>query len=108
MAHIATDRLAAATWLLESGDTIQASRLLVWYESTENGWDSSYNWVTTGPAYLMRARVAEAQGNTRAAGDHYQQFLRRYDSPMPAQRHLVAEARAGLARVSGRNDSPDR
>jgi hypothetical protein len=56
----------------------------------------------------MRARVAEAQGNTRAAGDHYQQFLRRYDSPMPAQRHLVAEARAGLARVSGRNDSPDR
>jgi hypothetical protein len=107
MAHIATDRLAAATWLLEAGDTVQARRLLIWYESLQDEWDSSYNWVTTAPAYLMRARIDEAQGDTRAAADHYHQFLRRYDSPMPGQRHLVDEARAGLARVSGHQDLPN-
>jgi TolB-like protein/tetratricopeptide (TPR) repeat protein len=104
MAHIATDRLAAATWLLEAGDTAQAIRLLVWYESVEDGWESSFNYVTTAMAYLMRARIDEAQGDARSASDHYQQFLRRYDSPMPAQRHLVDEARAGLARVTGQQD----
>jgi serine/threonine-protein kinase len=107
MAHIATDRLAAATWLLEAGDTAQAKRLLVWYESLEDEWDSSYNWVTTALAYLMRARIDEAQGDTRAAADHYHQFLRRYDSPMPGQHHLVDEARAGLARVTGHQDPPN-
>jgi hypothetical protein len=104
MAHVATDRLAAATWLLEAGDTAQAARLLVYYESLQDDWDSSYNWVATAPAYLMRARIAEAQGDTRAAADHYHQFLRRYDSPMPGQRHLVDEARAGLARVTWHHD----
>jgi hypothetical protein len=106
MPNIATDRLAAATWLLESGDTTQASRLLVWYESTEYGWDYAYNWVTTGPAYLLRARIAEARHDTGSTRDCYQQFLRRYDSPMPVQRHLLDEGLAGLARVSGRNDPP--
>ena len=107
-ANVATDRLAAATWLLESGDTAQASRLLVYYESLQDDWDSAYNWVTTGPAYLMRARIAEAQGDTASAREHYDQFLRRYDAPMPGQRHLLDGARAGLARVSGRSDPPAR
>jgi hypothetical protein len=53
----------------------------------------------------MRARIEEAQGNTRSATEHYQQFLRRYDSPMPAQRHLVTEARGALARLTGLRDS---
>ena len=57
-------------------------------------------------AYLMLARIADAQGDTRSARDHYEQFLRRYDTPMPAQRHLVDEAHTALARLSGRQDPP--
>jgi hypothetical protein len=102
--NIATDRLAAATWLLEAGDSVQAASLLIWYESFQGGWDDSYNYVVAALAYLMRAQVEEAQGDAGSAREHYNQFLRRYDSPMPGQRHLVKEARAALIRLSGRND----
>jgi serine/threonine-protein kinase len=99
MPNLATDRLAAATWLLEAGDTAQATRLLIWYESFQDGWDGTYNDVVTGLAYLMRARIDEAQGDVRSAQMHYEYFLRRFDAPMPKQRHLVEEARTALARL---------
>jgi tetratricopeptide (TPR) repeat protein len=100
MPNIATDRLAAATWLLEAGDTAQAVRLLVWYESLQGGWDASYSHVTTALAYLLRARIEEAQGDAGSARTHYAYFLRRYDAPIPSQRHLVDEAQTALERLS--------
>jgi serine/threonine protein kinase/tetratricopeptide (TPR) repeat protein len=99
--NIAIQRLAAATWLLEAGDTTQAIRLLQWHEATVAGWAWSFTYAVTPLAYLMLARIEDAQGNARSAKDHYQQFLRRYDSPMPSQRHLVEEAKAALTQLSG-------
>jgi tetratricopeptide (TPR) repeat protein len=102
---VAIHRLAAATWLLEAGDTTQAARLLTWHETGWwFGWEWSHTLGVTALAYLMRARIEEAQGQRRAAMEHYQQFLRRYDAEMPAQRHLVDEARAALTRLEGRVD----
>jgi hypothetical protein len=64
----------------------------------------SFTHAVSALAYLMRARIEEAQGDIQSATDHYQQFLRRYDTPMPTQRHLVDDARAALARLAGRGD----
>jgi hypothetical protein len=105
MPNMGIHRIAAATWLLEAGDTAQAGRLLTWHEAPFGRWEGSFTYALTPLAYLMRARIEEAQGNTRSATEHYQQFLRRYDSPMPAQRHLVDEARGALARLAGLRDS---
>jgi tetratricopeptide (TPR) repeat protein len=102
--NIAIHRMAAALWLLEAGDTAQSARLLTWTEAQFTT-DPSFTHAVSPLAYLMRARIEEAQGNTRSATEHYQQFLRRYDSPMPAQRHLVEEARGALARLAGLRDS---
>jgi hypothetical protein len=99
MPNLATDRLAAATWLLEAGDTAQAIRLLVWYESLQRDWDATYSHVVAAFAFLMWARVEEAQGDVPAAKTHYEYFLRRFDAPMPGQRHLLEEARTALARL---------
>ena len=103
--NMAVHRVAAASWLLEAGDTAQAARLLTWSEAQlGGGWDVSFTHAVSALAYLMRARIEEAQGDIRSAADHYQQFLRRYDTPMPAQRHLVDEAHAALLRLSGGGD----
>jgi serine/threonine protein kinase len=98
---IGVHRIAAANWLLEAGDTAQASRLLIWHEAAIGGWEWSFTYALTPLAYLMLARIEESRGNVRLARTYYHQFLRRYDSPMTNQRHLVDEARAGLARLSG-------
>jgi len=104
--NIAVHRLAAATWLLEAGDTTQAARLLNWHEATDMwGVTGFFTYAVTPLAYLMLARIEEAQRRAGSARQHYHQFLRRYDSPMPGQRHLVEEARAALKRLSGR-DAP--
>ena len=88
------------------GDTAQGARLLTWTEAkSDGGLDVSFTHAVSPLAYLMRARIEEAQGDTRSATEHYQQFLRRYDTPMPAQRHLVDEARGALARLAGLRDS---
>jgi uncharacterized protein HemY len=96
--------LVAARWLLEDGDTAQAGRLLTWHEAESSLLESSFTYAVSPLAYLLLARIEDAQGDTRSASEHYQQFLRRYDMPMPAQRHLVDEARAALSRLSGRGD----
>jgi serine/threonine-protein kinase len=101
MPSVATDRLAAATWLLESGDTAQASRLLTWYESLQGGWDASYTHVVTPFAYLLRARIDAARGDTLSARTHYGYFLRRFDAPVTTQRYLVTEANTALAQLDG-------
>jgi serine/threonine-protein kinase len=102
--NIAIHRLAAATWLLEAGDTAQAARLLNWHEATVASWPWSFTYAVTPLAYLILGRIEESQHRTGAAREHYYQFVRRYDSPMPGQRHLVTEAQAALERLSGRND----
>ena len=96
------NRMAAATWLLQGGDTTDATRLLLWHESRI--WslpDHAADAVFAGPAYLELARVAEAQGQADLARRYYRQFLRRCDLPVPAQRHLVEEAKAALAKLGG-------
>ena len=102
---IAVNRLAAATWLLEAGDSAQAARLLLWHEAGGGGWEWSFTYATTALAYLMLARIEEARGDARLAITHYRQFLRRYDMPMPGQRHLVDEAQSALERLAGPSDA---
>ena len=57
-----------------------------------------------GLAELQRARIEDARGHPALAEAQYRQFLTRYDMPMPTNRHLVEEANAALARLSGRAD----
>ena len=104
--NIAAHRLSAATWLLEAGDTAQAKRLLIWHEARFFPWNWSF--VVRPLAYLMLARIEEAQGQGPQAKEHYEQFLRHYDSPMPDQQYLVNEARTARARLSGTNAAETR
>jgi tetratricopeptide (TPR) repeat protein len=103
---VSVQRLAAGTWLLEAGDTAQAARLLTWHEAAVGAWTASFSYAVTPLAYLTLARIEEAQGQANPATEHYQQFLRRYDSPMPGQRHLVHETQAALRRLSASGDEP--
>jgi hypothetical protein len=97
------DRMAAAQWLLAEGDTAQAIRLLGWHRSFPPLDDK----VPLAPlAFLIQGSAEDAQGDTAAARAHYQQFLARYDRPVPAHRHLVAQARAALARLGAAPAGP--
>jgi tetratricopeptide (TPR) repeat protein/TolB-like protein len=98
--HIAVQRLMAAEWLREDGQVEQARRLLVWQDSPMTGWPWTFGDAASGPTLLARARLEETQGHERAARYCYQQFLRRYDRPMPGQRQGVEEARTALAHLS--------
>jgi len=90
------DRMAAAGWLLAEGDTTQAIRLLAWH----GGFPPLDDKIPLSPlVYLLLAGIEDARSDTTAARRDYQQFLVRYDLPNPAQRHLVIEARAALARL---------
>jgi TolB-like protein len=96
---IAIHRLAAARWLAEEGDVNEAARLLTWHEAAQSGPYWAGTEVTAGLAYRELARIEEARGSTRLSRESYEQFLRRYDRPMPSQAHLVEEAKAALARL---------
>jgi hypothetical protein len=100
----AIDRLAGARWLVTVGDTTQAARLLCWVEPMGT---SPEDRVMAGLAYLERARIEDAQGRGQLAREHYEQFLRRYDMPVPAQRHLVEEAQAALHRLRSQSDEAE-
>ncbi len=50
---------------------------------------------------LQLARIEDARGRADDARRLYRDFLIWYDMPPPAHRHLVEEARAALARLSG-------
>jgi hypothetical protein len=90
------DRMAAAEWLLAEGDSAQATRLLSWHETFPPLDDKP---PLAPLALLLRANIADGQGNVDAARRDYQKFLGLYDMPPPAHRHLVVEARAALARL---------
>jgi tRNA A-37 threonylcarbamoyl transferase component Bud32/TolB-like protein len=93
--HFAVQRLAAAPWLLESGDVEQASRLLRWQDQP---WDGCMTCDALGGLnFLARARIEIARGDSTRAREYYQRLLRRYDRPMPTQVHLMEEAKAALA-----------
>ena len=97
------DRMAAAQWLLAEGDSVQAIRLLGWHRSFPPLDDK----IPLAPlAYLIQAGVEDASGDSVAARGHYQQFLARYDLPVPAHRHLVTQARAALARLGAAPTGP--
>jgi tRNA A-37 threonylcarbamoyl transferase component Bud32/tetratricopeptide (TPR) repeat protein len=102
-AHV-VNRLTAGRWLLEEGDTTGAAKLLMWHETflpIGARAANRANNVVAGLAYLERARIEEVLGRSELARDYYEQFLRRYDTPVEAHRHLVEEAGAALARLSG-------
>lgn len=94
------NRMAAATWLLQDGDTAEAARLLIWHESRV--WSvraHTADAVFAGLANLQLAHIEEARGRVDLARHYYQQFLRRYDLPVPAQRQMVDDARLALAKL---------
>ena len=66
----------------------------------------TFNDAVSGPSFLMRAQIEVALGDSGRAREYYRQFLRRYDRPMAAQVHLVNEARAAFAGLSGVSDQP--
>ena len=81
-----------------SGRWRQALPLLQWHQTFPLFDDK----LPLAPlAFLLSARIEDARGDTAAARRNYEEFLHRFDLPMPPQRHLVMEARAALARLSG-------
>lgn len=100
------DHLAAARWLLAEGDTVQAAMLLVWHEALLPFLVQAASELG-GLTYLERARIDDAQHHVDLAQREYENFLRGYDMPIPAHRHLVEEARAALARLqTGEHSNP--
>ncbi len=96
-------RLAAARWLVEAGDTLQANRLLTWHEAILPG--SAFrvevsNRTVEALALYERARLEEAMGRVHEAQEHYRGFLERYDRPPPPHQTRVEQARLALARLS--------
>jgi hypothetical protein len=98
-------RMAAASWLLEAGDTSNALKLLTWHEAIGPPFIGKIPAGTL--AYLELARVEQARGQFAQARRDYQQFLVRYDMPPAGHRHLVVEASAALGRLSGARDSSE-
>jgi len=95
---MAISRLTAATWLVESGNDAEAARLLTFLDG-KGGLHVAGTYVMASFAYLALARIEERRGHATAAREDYRQFLRRLDVPMPAQRHLVEEAKLSVARL---------
>ena len=70
------NRLAAASWLLEAGDTSQAASLLTWHENRMwHGDVTLADAALSGPAYLHLAHIEEARGHLDLARHYYRQFL---------------------------------
>jgi len=97
----AISRGAAARWLQAAGRSEDAERLMRWvgtYSPSRPLWAAR---IMMQPLVtLERARLAEARGDAVAAERFYQEFLRRFDRPMPAHKPLVAEAKTALLRLS--------
>jgi len=96
------NRLALSGWLRAAGRAHDAARLLMWNEAVvyPDGQTAHANAMLAGFAYLERARIEDALGQRALAREYYAQFLRRFDMPAPAQRHLVDEARTAVARLA--------
>ncbi|HXG45235.1 MAG TPA: serine/threonine-protein kinase [Gemmatimonadales bacterium] len=86
-------RTLAARWLLQAGDTQNASGLLRWTE-TPFFPQFSTNWSlpALAPAYLLRARLEAAAGLADRSAESYRAFLRYYDLPPASYRAAREEA----------------
>jgi hypothetical protein len=78
--------------------------LLVWPAADIGSHVARLDWTLAGLANLERGRVADARGQRDEALHHYREFLRRYDMPVAAHRHLVTEAEAAVRRLEGRKE----
>ena len=78
--------------------------MLVWPAAAIWSHVARLGWALAGLANLERGRVADARGQREAALHHYREFLRRYDMPVAAHRHLVTEAEAAVRRLEGRKE----
>ncbi len=80
----AVDRLLAARWLVDAGDTTKATGLLTFYE-------------TIFPAPLSRMHnINLARGEHESAGRLYALVIERLDRPMPALRSVREDAERAL------------
>ena len=102
----AVHRPAAARWLSEAGDTLQALRLLSWYEAILAGEGDRTvaragvaNRTVSPLAMYQRARLEEVLGRIDDARRHYRGFLEGYDLPPMRHAPLVASAREALQRL---------
>ena len=95
---LSVNRLAEADAFLAAGDTARAQRLLVWHEADLIG-DNLTPQLFAPLAYYRLARIEQAQGRIALAREHYHQFLRRYDQPVPSLRPMVEQARSALATI---------
>jgi len=97
---IAISRLAAAKWLIATGETTAASTALMWFDAlwALDGYRQSRR-VLAGLALFERGRLEEGRRNNSGARQAYASFLTRYDAPVGLQRHLVEEARVASARL---------
>lgn len=99
----AVHRMLAARWLLEAGDTLQASRLLAWFDAI-GGPASAANQVAAPLALYERARIEEARGRRQQAVSAYRAFIERYDRPAVAHESWLEVARGALVRMPGAGD----
>jgi hypothetical protein len=102
---LSINRLAEADAFLAAGDTARAQRLLVWHEADLNG-NNLWPQLFAPLAYDRLARIEQAQGRLALAREHYHQFLRRYDQPVPSLRPLVDEALRALATIETTGREP--
>jgi serine/threonine-protein kinase len=98
----ALNRVAAARWLVAAADSVQAIRLLRWFEGYDVwGATSDADWNVGSLALAERARIEEGRGAAADAREDYERFLRTYDRPPPPHRQLVQDAKAALRRLTG-------
>jgi hypothetical protein len=94
------NRLHGANWALATGDTLTAERLLEWRDAVFQLSQTATFAIPLTPLFeLARARIADRRAPAATAAIHYREFLRAYDLPVPAHRHLVEEARSALRRL---------
>jgi tRNA A-37 threonylcarbamoyl transferase component Bud32/TolB-like protein/tetratricopeptide (TPR) repeat protein len=98
----AVNRLSAVPWLLASGDTAQAARLLRWHDG--DFWYLQHRFLlavnkTVEPVALFeQAQIEAALGQTATAAALDREFIRRYDQARGAWGAHVEEAIGALER----------
>ena len=95
---LSINRLAEADAFLAAGDTARAQRLLVWHEADLNR-RQSHAAAVRAARLLPTGEDRAGAGPVALAREHYHQFLRRYDQPVPSLRPLVEQARSALATI---------
>jgi serine/threonine protein kinase/TolB-like protein len=98
----AVNRLSAAPWLLASGDTAQAVRLLRWYQADlyfpVHQFLATVNQTVEPVALFEQAQIEAALGQTTTAAALYRDFIHRYDLARGNWGAHVEEAIAALER----------